>query len=251
MLQLVIYYIKNKWRFISVHKVISLAIISISIFLSPSLLAYDDIYKVPNYVSKKGLVIYSAPKAGSKTIATIPPNTSWIKIQGRVQAGWQKIAWNGQQGWIKAGSIILDRAATNIADKKTDCLHDPSVKNKTCCGIVETTSDPSELVKIYSVTGVAKNDLLMMNSSPGKKENIVSLIPHNATWIMKLGKKSVRNGIVWEKIKWGGTTGWVDGRKIQFSPGLTAVNDTKRKACNKQVGCEPDLSAALGRNKLR
>lgn len=226
-------------------KIRSLLAIIITVVLSNSLFAYDDVYKVPNYTSKNGLIVYAEPKIGSKKITSIPPNTSWIKIQGKVRAGWQKIAWNNQQGWIKAGSIVLDRAATNIADDKTDCLHDPSVKNKTCCGIVETTNDPSELVKIYSVTGIARNDLLMMNSSPGRKENLVSLIPHNATWIMKLDQKKRINGITWEKIKWGGTTGWVDGRKIQFNSGLTAVNDTKRKACNQKVDCAPDLSAIM------
>lgn len=222
-------------------KVIPLLLITI--FLSPSLFSNDDIYKVPNYISRDGLILHSDPKPNSKTIATIPRNTSWIKLQGREQHGWQKVAWNGQQGWIKAGSIELDRAATNIAGGKQDCLHDPSVKNKSCCGIVETTNDPSELVRIYSVTGISNNDLLMMNSSPGKSSNIVSLIPHNATWIMKLNEKKSKKGIAWEKVKWGGTTGWVDNRNIQFNPALTAVNDTKRKACNQQVDCAPDLSA--------
>ena len=227
------------------HIIKYFVLLSILAFEAPALFANDDIYKVPSYASRSGLVLHAEPKAGSKTIATIPPNTSWIKLQGKPQASWQKIAWNGQQGWIKAGNIVLDRAATIISDGKTDCLHDPSVKNKACCGIVETTNDPSELVKIYSVTGIGRNDYLMMNSSPGRRENIVSLIPHNATWIMKLNDKRTKNGVIWEKVKWGGTTGWVDGRKIQFSPAMTDVNDTKRKACNKQEGCAPDLSAAI------
>ena len=219
--------------------------------LNAPILANDDIYKVSNFVPRDGLALYSEPKIHSKVIATIPRSTSWIKIQGNERAGWQKISWNGQQGWIKAGNLELDRAATIISDGKTDCLHDPEVKNKACCGIVETTDDPSKLVKIYSVTGIQRNRLLSMNSSPGKRENIVSLVPHNATWIMKLNVKKSRNGVIWEKVKWGGTTGWVDARKIQYSPELTAVNDTKRKECNVKKGCEPDLSAITGRKKLR
>lgn len=227
---------------------VALGLLSLPVF------ANDDIYKVSNYVPNKGLVLYAEAKLNSRPIATIPPDTSWIKLQGNAKAGWQKISWNNQQGWVKAGNLELDRAATNISKGTTDCLHDPSVKNKACCGIVETTNDPSELVKIYSVTGISKNKLLAINSAPGKRENIVSLAPHNATWIMKLNKKRSRNGITWEKVKWGSIVGWVDGRNIQFSPELTAVNDTKRKACNQVEGCEPDLSAlsaTSGRKKLR
>ena len=212
-------------------------------FQSNMVVATDDIYKVSNFIPRTGLKLLAEPKKNSKIIASIPQNTSWIKIIGRPKAGWQKISWNSLQGWVPAGTVELDRAATNLTDGKVDCLHDPKIKNKMCCGIVETTNDPSELVKIYSVTGVAQDDLLHMNSLPGRKENIVSLLPHNATWIMKLGETKMINGIKWEKIKWGGHTGWVDANKIQYSPELTSVNDLKRKACNAPITCAPDLSA--------
>ncbi len=221
---------------------VSLSLFSIHVDL---VFANDDIYRVSNFVPRNGLPLYVEPRRSSKLIATIPRSTSWIKIQGRPQAGWQKISWNSQQGWIQAGTIELDRAATNITGGKVDCLHDPKIKNKACCGIVETTDDPSELVKIYSVTGVPKNQLLQMNTAPGKRENIASLMPHNATWIMKLNKRKLINGVRWEKVKWGGKIGWVDSRKIQYSPELTSVNDMKRKSCNVPKDCAPDLSALL------
>ncbi len=226
-------------------KKVTTALITVFALFSfqPNIGFAEDIYKVSNFIPRTGLKLHAEPKQSSNVLASIPRNTSWIKIQGKPKVGWQKISWNGLQGWIPVGTIELDRAATNISGGKVDCLHDPTVKNKMCCGIVETTNNPSELVKIYSVTGVAKDSLLPMNSAPGKKENIVTLLPHNATWIMKLNKSKLINGVKWEKIKWGGHTGWVDANKIQYSPELTSVNDMKRKACNKPKNCAPDLSA--------
>ncbi len=222
--------------------IISLISLLALFIIQLNLVVADDVYKVSNFIPKTGLKLLAEPKQNSKIIASIPQHTSWIKILGKPQAGWQKIIWNGLQGWVPVDTVELDRAATDITGEKVDCLHDPNVKNKMCCGIVEITDDPSELVKIYSVTGIAKGALLQMSSSPGQKENVISLLPHNATWIMKLGETITINGIKWEKIKWGGNTGWVDARKIQYSPELTSINDMKRKACNVPKGCDPDLS---------
>lgn len=220
-----------------------------AIFLSssPPIFAAVDIYKVSDYAPNGGISVYSKPEINSALVVTIPANSSWVKKIGRQQGNWQRIAWNGQVGWIKdIGSIALDRAASSITFEKKDCEHDPEVTNKMCCGIVETTKDPNKVVKIYSVTGVPKGKLLTINERPNQDGRIVLRAPHNATWLMKLDKHQRRNGVSWEKVQWGGREGWIDGSKIQYSPELTAINDAKRKECNKDEGCAPDLSALKG-----
>ena len=227
------------------YKLLSLSLL-MAIFLSssPTIFAAVDIYKVSDYAPNGGISVYSKPELNSPLVVTIPSNSSWVKKIGRQKGNWQRIAWNGQIGWIKdIGSIALDRAASSITFEKKDCEHDPEVENKMCCGIVETTKDPNKVVKIYSVTGVSKGNLLTINEKPQPNGRIVLRAPHNATWLMKLDKNKSRNGVSWEKVQWGGREGWIDGSKIQYSPELTAVNDAKRKECNKDEGCAPDLSA--------
>ncbi len=227
------------------YKLLAFSTLILTFFsLSIPALAAVDIYKVSDYAPNGGIKVYAQPKINSSLVVTIPSNSSWVKKIGLQQGNWQRIAWNGQIGWIKEiNSIALDRAASSITFEKKDCEHDPDVTNKMCCGIVETTKDPNKVVKIYSVTGLPKGDLLTINEKPRRGGRIVLRAPHNATWLMKLDKKQRKDGVSWEKVQWGGREGWIDGSKIQYSPELTAVNDAKRKECNKDEGCAPDLSA--------
>ena len=60
------------------------------------------------------------------------------------------------------------------------------------------------------VRGVASNDVLNMRSAPGTGNRIVGVIPPGVC-----GVRSVRRSGRWRKVRYGGTTGWVNGRFLE------------------------------------
>ena len=207
------------------------------------LAAQGDVFRVTGVAPGEGISMYQEPNTKSPVIIKLPHNASWVIKRAETRPGWQRISWNDQSGWIEAGKLVFDRAATQVVAVRNQCLKDPTVTNKICCGFPPSAEPKNfKAVKIHSVTGIAKGDALKMYTEPKKGAKVVVLMPHNATWIVKLGKKVNKDGIDWEKVTWGGNTGWVNSVNLQFNPELTIASELKRKACALPAGCAPDLS---------
>ena len=207
------------------------------------LAAQGDVFRVTGVAPNEGLPMYQEPDKNSPVVIRLPHNASWIIKREETRPGWQRISWNDQNGWVVAGKLVFDRAATQVVADRNQCLKDPTVTNKMCCGFPPgAESKIFKSVKIHSVTGIPKGSALEMHAEPKKDSRIVVLMPHNATWIVKLGEKVNKDGIDWEKITWGGNKGWVNSLNLQFNPELTIASDLKRKECSAPVGCAPDLS---------
>lgn len=206
--------------------------------------AEGDVFRVTGVAAGEGISMFQEPNTKSAVVIKIPHNASWIIKRPESRPGWQKISWNDQTGWIEAGKIVFDRAATQVVADRNHCLKDPTVVNKICCGFPPgAESQIFKSVRVQSVTGIPKGQALKMYAKPQKGGRVVVLMPHNATWIVKLGKKEHKDGIDWEKITWGGNKGWVDSLNLQFNPELTIAGDLKRKQCSVPAGCAPDFSA--------
>lgn len=207
--------------------------------------AEGDVYRVVGIPQGQTLSIHNQPNESGGVVVKVPHNASWFVLRGQPQNGWQRIAWNNQNGWVKSEHLEFDKAATNVKAERDFCLKDPTVSNKICCGFPPgAQSEIFKSVKVYSTSGIAKGDTLKLYSSPSKTSSIVIAAPHNATWIVKLNQSSKKQGVNWEKVRWNGTTGWVEDSKISFDPEMTNVGDMKREMCSVPAGCAPDFSGA-------
>ena len=208
------------------------------------LAALGDVFRIVDVAPGEGVTMFKEANTKSTPIIKIPHNASWIQKRPESKPGWQKISWNDQNGWIEAGKLAFDRAATQVVADRNHCLKDPTVVNKICCGFPPgAEQEIFKSVKVHSVTGILKGQSLKLYAKPTKSARVVVLIPHNATWIVKLNKQKHSDGIDWEKITWGGNKGWVNSLNLQFNPELTIAGDLKRRQCSKPAGCAPDFSA--------
>ena len=215
-----------------------------TLFAGHAFAAQGDVYRVTGVAVGEGLSMFRDPDTKSPVVITLPHNASWVIKRADTRPGWQKISWNDQHGWVEAGKLTFDRAATQVVAERNQCLKDPTVSNKMCCGFPPgAQSEIFKSVRVHSVTGIPKGQTLKMYAKPEKGTRVVVLVPHNATWIVKLGKKAHKDGIDWEKITWGGNQGWVNSLNLQFNPELTIAGDLKRKQCSVPAGCAPDFSA--------
>ena len=220
------------------------AIVYMALPVKSVLAAQGDVFRVVGIAPGEGLVMYQDSNTKSGAVIKIPHNASWVIKRAETRPGWQKISWNDQQGWVESGKLAFDRAATQVVADRNQCLKDPTVVNKICCGFPPgAESQIFTSVKVNSVTGIPKGDSLKLYAKPAKGTRVVVLIPHNATWIVKLNKQEHKDGIDWEKITWGGNKGWVNSLNLQFNPELTIAGDLKRKQCSTPAGCAPDFSA--------
>jgi len=223
---------------------ILVASIFISLPMKLLMAATGDVYRVTGVAPGEGLVMYREANTKGPTVIKIPHNASWVIKRPESRPGWQRISWNDQHGWVEAGKLSFDRAATQVVADRNQCLKDPTVTNKICCGFPPgAESEIFKTVKVHSVTGIRKGQSLKMYAQPALGTRVIVSIPHNGTWIVKINKTAHKDGINWEKISWGGNRGWVNALNLQFNPELTTAGDLKRKQCSTPAGCAPDFSA--------
>jgi len=218
-----------------------LAIISLIFMLvsAPGVVSANDIFKVKRIGQGNSLALRAYPGKTSKVKVSIPHNASWIikrdrnKKVGKVL--WSKVVWNDQTGWVPANNLSFDPASTKMAKQRKQCLTDPAVKNKICCGY--PASERNRVFKhvdIMAVQGVPQGKTLPLRSIPGKwKGKVIVAIPHNATWIARLDdKRTLPNGETWLYVRWNGQNGWVNQANVRFDRDTTIIGDKKRKMCS-------------------
>lgn len=57
-------------------------------------------------------------------------------------------------------------------------------------------------------------------------------IPHNATWVTKLGKIAKGGNVSFELVRWSGQNGWVNSQYLVLDPEKTREGDEKRRRCS-------------------
>lgn len=201
------------------------------------------IYRVQNMTAGNVLKMYQEP--GKEVIVNIPHNATWIvrrNAQKTVDnAVWEKISWDDQTGWVLSDALAFDQEATNVANARRQCMADPKVEDKECCGYPETAKGAVfHSVPIFEVEKLVAGESLMMYVDKGS-EAIAVEIPHNATWVAKLGQRAEAGKFAMEYVRWAGQNGWVDAAKLKLDPATTKEGDRKRQKCGGMV--EGDASA--------
>ena len=222
----------------SVSPVITV-IVFLSWFVQPAIVSADPIYKVKRVGQGSSLNLRAFPGSKSRVKVAIPHNASWVVKRNRTKkvgrSVWNKVIWNKEEGWVNSHFLSFDPAATRIADERKQCLTNPAEKNKICCGYPKNERRrPFKHVDVLKVKGIAVGSTLPMRTQPGRwKGKVVVAIPHNATWIARLGRiKTLPNGQKWEYVRWNGQNGWVNKRYTAFDRATTQLGDKKRKMCS-------------------
>ncbi|MEZ5448583.1 MAG: hypothetical protein R3E89_06105 [Thiolinea sp.] len=91
---------------------------------------------------------------------------------------------------------------------------------------------PFRSVPIYSVTGLKPGQSLMMYVEKGEQSAIAVEIPHNATWVTKMGKVAKGGNVAFELVRWAGQNGWVNAAYLKEDPVKTKEGDEKRRRCS-------------------
>ncbi len=221
------------------YKAIALISLSLSSLLSPLAVYANDIYKVTRVGQGNSLNLRAYPSAKSTIKVAVPHNASWVvkrnsskKVGGSV---WNKVVWNKQEGWVNSKFLSFDPASTKIAQQRRQCLSNPAVKLKQCCGYpANERNRPFKHIDILSVKGIAVGKTVSLRSQAGQwKGKVVVAIPHNATWVARLGKtRKLSNGQVWEYVRWNGQNGWLNKANVVFDQAVTQLGDKKRKMCS-------------------
>lgn len=194
----------------------------------------SEIYQVSGLTPGKVLRLYSEPGRG--IIVNIPHNGRWVvRRNAQVLVGdvlWEKVSWDDQTGWVVSSRLKFDPEATEIARTRRECMKNPAVKDKMCCGYPEAAKGaPFRSVPIYSVQGLKAGQSLMMYVESGETAIAVE-IPHNATWVTKLGKIAQVGSDEWANVRWAGQNGWVNASYLRLDPEQTRIGDEKRRRCS-------------------
>ncbi len=210
---------------------------SLSVSAAPLSLPSDSakIYQVKGKVPGQVLKMYAQP--GSGILVNIPHNATWIvrrNAQQRVgDTVWEKVSWDQLTGWVDSDALSYDEEATGIARARRECLNNPAVVEKTCCGYPETAKGaPFRSVPIYSVNSLVAGQSLMMYTEQGSQSAIAVEIPHNATWVTKMGKIAQGGDVSFELVRWAGQNGWVNSKYLVLDPAKTREGDAKRQLCS-------------------
>lgn len=208
-------------------------------FSIPMPVVAQDIYQVIRVGQGSSLNLRAWPSAKSRILVALPHNASWIvKTPKHKKVGnstWQQVRWNKSTGWVNSHFLGKDLAATKMALQRKQCLANPAVKNKVCCGYpLSERQRPFEHIAIYSVRGIAAGKTLSLRSQPGQwAGKVLVAIPHNATWIADLRQlRKLSNGQTWALVRWSGQKGWVNRAHVIFDPEMTKLGDYKRKLCS-------------------
>lgn len=214
-----------------------------SVQAAPLTLPADSskIYQVNGLTPGNVLKMYTTPNAG--VIVNIPHNATWIVRRNAQQAVggkvWEKVTWGHEQtGWVESSRLKYDPKATAIANQRRACMTNPAVQQKMCCGYPESAKGhPFRSVPLYAVQGLqAGQSLFMYVDKGGASDAIAVEIPHNGTWVAKLGKVAKANDTSFELVRWAGQNGWVNAKHLRYDAAQTKIGDDKRRICGGAKG---------------
>lgn len=193
----------------------------------------SKIYQTQNL--KPGIVLKMYAKPGSDVMVNLPHNATWIVRRGAQTAAngvvWEKVSWDNQTGWVDSNRLRLDAQSTRIAAARRSCMANPKTVDKMCCGYPESAKGtPFRSVPVFSVRSLKPGQSLMMYMEQGSSAIAVE-IPHNATWVTKLGQIARGDGVAFEKVRWAGKNGWVNTAYLGQDPKKTQEGDRKRQQC--------------------
>lgn len=202
------------------------------------------IYRVQNLNAGSVLKLYKEP-GGKGVIVNIPHNATWIVRRNAQQVVdktvWERVSWDNQTGWVTSDSLVLDPEATELANARRQCMADPKVQDKECCGFPEAAKGGTfRSVPLYGVQDLSAGESLMMYVDKGT-DAIAVEIPHNASWVVRLGQRAEAGKFAMERVRWAGQNGWVDAGKLRFDPEATKEGDRKRQKCGGQASGEVDF----------
>ena len=213
---------------------------SLSILISHQAIAdSSNIYKVNNVGQSGVLNLREAPSSDSKVLLQLPRNARWISKKttrnshGRTRSAWQKISWNNHEGWVDSNYLTVDPEATQVKLERVSCLQSNPSK-PACCGYPKQKfTGKLYPIKVYNVKRVGNGESLNVRTGAGRNMDVVETIPHNASGIVKLPVKAVKNGTsTWEKVRWNGQNGWVNSYYLEYDPKLSASRESLREMCN-------------------
>lgn len=193
----------------------------------------SKVYRVQGLDAGNVLKMYKEP--GRDVIVNIPHNATWIsRRNAQMTVGekvWEKVSWDNQTGWVLSDSLVEDPEATEQANARRQCLADPAVKDKLCCGYPEAAKGGKfSSVPVYAVKGFEAGESLMMYVDHGDNAIAVEL-PHNASGVVKLGQRAEAGNFAMERVRWAGQNGWVDASKLVYDEETTKMSDMKRQRC--------------------
>lgn len=191
------------------------------------------VYRVQGLDAGSVLKMYKEP--GKDVIVNIPHNATWIsRRNAQMTIGdkvWEKVSWDEQTGWVLSDSLVEDPQATEAANARRQCLADPAVQEKECCGYPEAAKGGVfKSIPVYAVKGFAAGESLMMYVDHGD-DAIAVEIPHNGTNIVKLGQRAEAGSFAMERVRWAGQNGWLDDSKLEYDEAKTKAGDNKRQKC--------------------
>lgn len=228
---------------------LSLATAALAAQAAPLTLPADSskIYQTKNLKPGNVLKMYAQP--GRNVMVNLPHNATWIVRRGAQEAVngvmWEKVSWDSQTGWVDSNKLRFDGASTKIAAARRACMNNPAVVEKMCCGYPETAKGvPFRSVPIYSVRGLKPGQSLIMYMEEGTSAVAIE-IPHNATWVTKLGKIAKGDNVSFENVRWSGKNGWVNSAYLRLDAKKTKEGDDKRRRCSGGRPLLPALNPAV------
>ncbi len=191
------------------------------------------VYRVQGLDAGNVLKMYKEP--GKEVIVNIPHNATWIMRRNAQQiisnVAWEKITWDNQTGWVLSDALSEDPEATELSNARRQCLADPAVQNKECCGYPEAAKGGIfKSIPVYAVEGLDAGQSLMMYVDHGDTAIAVE-VPHNGTGIVKLGQRAEAGKFAMERVRWAGQNGWLDDSKLIYDEAKTKQLDAKRQMC--------------------
>lgn len=191
------------------------------------------VYRVQGMDAGNVLKLYKEP--GKEVLVNIPHNATWIArrnaqltVDNKV---WEKVSWDDHTGWVLSDALTEDPKATDEANKRRQCLVDPAVADKECCGYPETAKGGLfKSIPVYAVQSLSPGESLMMYVDHGD-DAIAVEIPHSGTSIVKLGQRAEAGSFAMERVRWAGQNGWVDAAKLTYDEAKTKAGDAKRQKC--------------------
>lgn len=207
-----------------------------SVSAAPLTLPADSskMYQTKNL--KPGMVLKMYSNPGSDVMVNLPHNATWIVRRGAQVAAkgvmWEKVSWDNQTGWVDSNRLRFDAQSTRVAASRRACMNNPKTVDKMCCGYPETAKGvPFRSVPVFSVRSLKPGQSLMMYMEQGSSAVAIE-IPHNATWVTKLGQIAKGDGVAFEKVRWAGKNGWVNTAYLREDPKKTKEGDDKRRRCS-------------------
>jgi len=84
---------------------------------------------------------------------------------------------------------------------------------------------------IYKVKNIKQGNSLKLKQLPSRSSKTLVAIPHDASWILRRDKgRKVVNKVVWRKVQWNHSLGWVSAYYIENDP-QASIQAAKRQAC--------------------